>query len=364
MQNQRFLPKGAASFSLDYDGPPKKFAFLLLPNTTLLAFSAAIEPLRMANQLTRKRLFEWYVMSTDGDPVVCSNGISIGADSGLQVLERGSAAFVCSGTEPALACDDRVLGWIRRQRSHGISVGGICTGAFALAEAGALDGRRFTVHWENVPSFRELFPGLEPTQNLYETDRGLRTCGGGHAATDMMLEIIEETYGSLLATSVADMCLHKRATVGMTRQVSAVSAVLGSRNKKLISAIRIMQENLEEPLEMEEIARRVAVSRRQLERLYQKHAGRSPWQFYFQLRLERAYSLLNETDMSVREIAIASGFGNAQHFARQFKRMFAISPHSYRKTWTLAAKPEQVRDSEPNPDRSFVAKKSREGFTL
>lgn len=335
MQDNRFLPKGAATVRFDSGGPPKKFHFLLLPKTTMLAFSAAIEPLRIANQLTQKPLFEWHTLSPDGQPVSCSNGIPIQMDTGLVELDRNASLFVCAGTEPAQSYDSRVVSWISRQKAHGVSVGSICTGAFALAAAGVLTGRRFTLHWENSPGFAELFPCLEPTGNFYEADRGLYTCGGGHAATDMMLEIIEDHCGAHLASCVAEMCLHKRPGAGMSRQITPVSPMLGCRNQNLIRAVRLMQANLEEPLDIDGIAETLAVSRRQLERLFQKYVGQSPWKFYFSLRLDRAFSLLNETDLSVREVAMASGFESASYFSRQFKRKFERSPHSFRKSWSL-----------------------------
>ena len=339
MHDTRFLPKGAATVCFDSDVPSKKFCFLLLPKTTMLAFSAAIEPLRIANQLTQKPLFEWYTLSPDGNPVNCSNGIPVQVDCGLVDLDRGDSVFVCAGTEPAQSCDNSVLNWIRRQYTHGVGMGSICTGAFALARAGLLKKRCFTLHWENIPAFNELFPGLEPTRNFYEIDRDLHTCGGGHAATDMMLEIIEEHCGSHLASCVAEMCLHRRPGAEMSRQISPVSSMTGCRNQYLINAVRLMQSNLEEPLEIDQIARIISLSRRQLERLFQKYVGQAPGQYYLGLRLERAFSLLNETDLSVREIALASGFDNAPYFSRQFKRRFDSSPHNLRTSWAHHASP-------------------------
>lgn len=121
----------------------------------------------------------------------------------------------------------------------------------------------------------------------------------------------------------------------MSRQITPVSPMLGCRNQNLIRAVRLMQANLEEPLDIDGIAETLAVSRRQLERLFQKYVGQSPWKFYFSLRLDRAFSLLNETDLSVREVAMASGFESASYFSRQFKRKFERSPHSFRKSWSL-----------------------------
>ncbi|WP_037313296.1 GlxA family transcriptional regulator [Ruegeria halocynthiae] len=333
MDNQRFLPKGAISVDVPYDGPPKSFYFLLLPNTTMLAFSAAIEPLRISNQLARKQLFEWYVLTPDGAPVACSNGIRIQADHPMQDLNKGAYTFVCSGTEPMTSFDAGVLNWIRKQKAHGCDFGGICTGAFALAKAGLIGDRKFTVHWENRPGFCENFTTMVPTQNLYEIDGKLRTCGGGHASTDMMLEVIEEMFGNALALSVSEMCLHRRAGESGSTQVSPVSALLGTRNAKLIEAVQIMRNHIESPLSLESVADLANLSRRHMERLFRQHTNMSPGRYYNNLRLDRAFALLNETDLSVSEIAFASGFSSADRLSVHFRGRYRVSPHNFRRSW-------------------------------
>ncbi len=334
MDSQRFLPRGAISVDVPYDGPPKRFYFLLLPNTTMLAFSAAIEPLRISNQLARKQLFEWYVLTPTGAPVTCSNGIRIQADQPMRDLEQGAYTFVCSGTEPMSSFETSVLNWIRKQKAHGCDFGGICTGAFALAKAGLIGDKRFTVHWENRPGFCENFASMEPTQNLYEIDGKLSTCGGGHASTDMMLEVIEELFGNALAVSVSEMCLHRRVGESGSKQVSPVSPLLGTRNAKLIEAVQIMRDNIETPLSLEAVADQASLSRRHMERLFRQHANMSPGRFYNDLRLDRAFALLNETDLSVAEIAFASGFTSADRLSVHFRARYKISPHNFRRSWS------------------------------
>lgn len=211
---QNFIPKGAASFNVSFDGEPKDFYFLLLPKLTLLAFSAAVEPLRIANQVAKKELYRWFTMTEDGSSVQCSNYVRIVPDMALGAVPKEAYSFVCSGIEPALAASDTTTHWLNRQRAYGGSVGGICTGTYALAKAGLLEGRIFTLHWENQPSFAEYFPTLEPTSNLYENDRGLLTCGGDNASTDMMLSVIEANHGRDLAIIVANMCIHSRSFQG------------------------------------------------------------------------------------------------------------------------------------------------------
>lgn len=333
MNQRSFVPKGAASFRVDYDGPPKDFYFLLLPRLTMLAFSAAVEPLRVANQVTNRELYRWYVMTEDGAPVRCSNGISITPDSGLENLTKEAAAFVCAGIEPAISVSGKTVAWVSRQRAFGCQVGGICTGAFALAKAGLLDDRTFTLHWENQPAFTENFVGLEPTGNLYENDNGLMTCGGGSAATDMMLAMIERDHGKDLAMVVADMCIHFRSDSREAPQKSAYSVALSSRNQHLISAMQFMNENLENPVEIDDVAAEANISRRQLERLFKRYVGISPAQFYIDQRISRAHALLNETPMSVNEIAVATGFSSSSQLSLRFRKRYGKSPGAFRKSW-------------------------------
>lgn len=333
MNPRSFVPRGAASFRVEYDGPPRDYFFLLLPKLTLLAFTSAVEPLRIANQVTNRELYRWFLMTEDGGPVTCSCGVNITPDSGLCDVPRDAAAFVCAGIEPAATVSSKTTNWISRQRAFGCKVGGICTGAFALAKAGLLEGHRFTLHWENQPAFAESFIGLEPTSSLYESDSGLITCGGGSAATDMMLDIIVQDHGADLAAIVADMCIHPRTSRREVPQKSAFSHALSSQNQHLIAAMQFMDANLETPVEMSDVADHVHISRRQLERLFRKYVSITPAQFYIELRISRAHALLNETGMSIAEIAAATGFGTSSQLSTRFKKRYGKPPTAYRKGW-------------------------------
>ncbi|WP_039017986.1 GlxA family transcriptional regulator [Halocynthiibacter namhaensis] len=333
MKSNNFVPKGAASFLMDYDHAPRDVYFLLLPKLTMLAFSAAVEPLRIANQITNKELYRWFILSEDGLPVPCSNGIEIVPNATLDNLARSEQVFVCAGIEAAETMSERALSWLRRQRAYGCRLGSICTGAFALAKIGVLEGRRFTLHWENQPAFIEHFPDLVPTENLYEVDGDLMTCGGGSAATDMMLDLIERGHGRDLAAIVSDMCIHFRSGNQHAVQKSAYSVALRSRNQHLIKAMQVMNDNLEEPMSILEISEHVGISRRQLERLFVKNLGTSPVQFYIESRISRAHALLNETKMSVAEISAATGFNSATQMSQRFRLRYGTSPSAFRKSW-------------------------------
>ncbi|MCF6432814.1 GlxA family transcriptional regulator [Leisingera sp. M527] len=335
MADDSFVQKGAAAnLAVPFEGEPQDFYFLLLPKATMLPVAAAIEPLRIANQVTGTRLYRWYIMTEDGQPLHCSNGMVITPDTPLQPLPSDSLGFVCAGVEPQNTASEITLNWLRRESRFGRSIGGICTGAFALAQAGLIKNHKFTLHWENQPGFLESYPNLDPSPNIFEISGPLMTCGGGNAATDMMLHLIEERHGKQLAIIVADMCLHVRSGGQAAPQKSNYAVAIGSRNQRLLNALQLMQESIEEPLSIGELCDRLDISRRQLERLFSRYLNQSPMHVYFDMRLSHAFALMNETSMSVTEIALASGFNSATHFSRQFKRKFGASPHFFRKGWS------------------------------
>ncbi|MGB0959584.1 MAG: GlxA family transcriptional regulator [Halocynthiibacter sp.] len=333
LEKRRFLPKGPTSFQIDQKVETKEFYFVLLPNLTLMALSAAIEPLRIANQLSQKELYRWYKLAPDMGSVTCSNAMEILPDGALRDLPKSATAFVCSGGEPLQNQDARVTQWVRKQRALGVRLGGLCTGAFTLAKAGVLNGQNFTLHWENQAAFSEEFPDLTPSMNLIETTPSVLTTAGGSSSTDLMLNLIEEDYGAEFALVVADMCLHSRSHQREITQKSPVSVSLGSRNPKLISAVQLMQANLEEPLDLDVVSEHAHVSRRQLERMFKGLLGMSPGRYYCQLRLERAYALLSETNMKVSEVVAATGFCNTTHFSRLFRQKYGAPPNTFRKSW-------------------------------
>ncbi len=324
------IPIGVAHFPIKGPVVTRDYAFVLLPRFTLLAFSSAVEPLRIANQLSQKPLYRWRVLSQDGRPVNSSSGISVEVQAGLVGLPRATSVIVCSGTDAHDAAGRPVLDWLREHAAHGGEYGGICTGAFTLARAGLLANRRYTVHWENQAGFRELFVDHDPSPRIYEIDGPLMTCGGGAASTDMMLAVIARHHGEEFAHRVGDMCLHGTPRKAEAPQTSSVALAIGSRNTRLIRVIRLMQRNLETPLSLEELADAAGYSTRQLERQFRAVLNETPSRYYRNLRIDLGRSLLFETELSVTEIAAATGFETANHFAKVFRERFGVSPRSAR----------------------------------
>lgn len=326
MTPDALVPRGAAFFPVDAPGATRSYAFVVVPGFTLLAFSSAVEPLRIANQLSQQPLYRWRVLSESGAAVASSSGIPVGAEGRLEALDKDTRLFVCAGNPQMAAAAPAVVAAVQRHHRHGGVVGGICTGAIALAKGGLLQGHRFTLHWENQPGFVESFPDLAPSPNRFELDGRLMTCGGGAASTDMMLSIIARDHGDNFAAMVSDMCLRTVMPGVAAEQRSSVAALMLSRNPVLIATVALMNRHIEEPLSMEALAESAGYSRRHLERLFRDAFGKTPGDFYRGLRLDRGRNLLCTTDMSLLEVATACGYPTVSHFSKSFRARFGTAP--------------------------------------
>ena len=295
----------------------------------MLSFSSAIEPLRIANQLAAQTLYTWHTVSEDGGSVTCSNGTELAVDGPLSNAPQADYSLIVAGSATQQVAQDPVISWLRRKARFGGTVGAVSGGTRMLAEAGLLKSGGFTLHWEDRLGFCERFPELEPQDQLFCADGQVLTCSGGTAALDLSLHLIATHHGQRFARTVSDMCVHAGLRSGQERPQSSLSYVLGSRSPHLVKAAGIMAENLEDPLPLQEVARRAAISRRHMERLFSNHTGRTPAHYYRDLRLERGRKLLSETDYRLPAISAACGFSSATTFTRSFKRRFGIAPVEY-----------------------------------
>jgi transcriptional regulator GlxA family with amidase domain len=311
-------------------GPRQVFGFLLLPGFSLLAFSSAIDPLRSANRLSGRDLYEWFLITSDGEPVAASNGARIIPDGAIDRFERLPNLIICAGVGVRNFADKKVFAWLRRLERTGCRMGAVSTASHVLAKLGMLDGHRCTIHWENLPGFREDFPQLDATNELFEIDRGRFTCSGGTASLDMMLALIAPDHGRALTSRVADQFMHERLRDQHDKQRMDLRLRLGISHPKLLKVVALMEAHLEEPLARADLATRVGLSTRQLERLFRKYLQRTPTRFYLELRLERARQLLTQTSLSVLDVALACGFVSASHFSKCYREIFKKTPREER----------------------------------
>ncbi|MGB7754644.1 MAG: GlxA family transcriptional regulator [Salinisphaera sp.] len=318
---------------------PSTTAYLLVDGFSMMAFVAATEPLRIANRLAGADLYVWRLLSESGGAVVASNGMRVLPDAGIGEAAVPARLAVCSGFLEAGRPSRALARWLRRCDAAGTALGGIDTGCFALAEADLLDGHTVTLHWESLPAFRERFPLVDAVESLYEIGARRFSCAGGMAATDMALANIAADHGPALARAVAEQLIHGRARDSEARQRQSIVKRLGVHKPTLVRAIALMENHLEAPLPLATIARRTARSPRQLQRLFEAELGATPRAWYRRLRLNRAATLVQETDRSMAEIAAACGFASATTFSRAFREQFGISPSQRRQELRRSAGP-------------------------
>jgi len=308
----------------------RRYGFLLLRDFTMMAFSAAVEPLRTANRASEIELYQFPLFTLDGESGQASNGISLNPVRQLTGKEPLDALFICAGTDlhsvnPELLAD-KLKPFIKR----GVAIGGICTASYQLARAGLLDGYRCTLHWENIPDMHDEFPHLVVSSGLFELDRDRYTCSGGTAPIDMMLTLIARERGRALSDRISEGMLCERIRDGSDRQRMPLRMRLGSSQPKLVEAVELMESNIEEPMTLDELATHVGISRRQLERLFQKHLQCVPTRYYLEIRLRRARALLLRSSRSIVDIAFACGFVSAPHFSKCYRDFFGIPPREER----------------------------------
>jgi len=309
----------------------RRIGFLLVPEFSLIAFGSAVDPLRMANRLGGRQSYTWTVLTTDGEPITSSSGIRVTPDASIAQAGELDLLFVCGGNRVHLAGDRALLGWLRKMAQKKVPLGAICTGSYLLARAGLLDGYRCTIHWENMASLREEFPNIVVSQELFEIDRDRYTCSGGTAPLDMMLTLIGRHHGSELAVAASEEFICERIRGRNDRQRVPLRLHLGTSQPKLVEAVSLMEANVEEPMSLDELAGHVRLSRRQLERLFQKHLNCVPTRYYLELRLARARQLLLQTTMSIVDVAFACGFVSAPHFSKCYRDYYGIPPRDERR---------------------------------
>lgn len=311
---------------------PIRIGFVLAPRFPLISFAPTCEALRYANDMAGTQAYDWQILTHDGEPALASNGIRLPVDGQVKDWD-GDLLLVCAGFEVERFTPPALLSMLRAQRQRGKTLGSICSGAHILAKAGLMAGYETALHWENQPAFSENFDDVEVSADRYAIDRDRISSAGGIAALDMMLHLISRDLGGEIAAKVAAKCMHEWPKKDPKGTRAIYYNRLGVQNQKLLRAIALMEQNLEEPLGRAELATEVGLSARQLERLFKSHLSSSPAKFYLNLRLERARLLLFHTGMSITEAGMACGFISASHFSHCYHDAFGTRPKNDRALW-------------------------------
>ncbi|CAE6786544.1 HTH-type transcriptional regulator CdhR [Paraburkholderia domus] len=319
-----------------HDLSVRRYGFLLLDNFSLIALGAAVDPLRIANMIIGRRVYDYQLISAGGECVQSSDGIRVLPDATIRDPGSFDAVFVVGPNPIPRKGIGAVLDWLRLHARGGTALGGLDTGSYFLARAGLLNGYRCTIHWEDQDVLMGQFPKLIVSNRLYEVDRDRFTCSGGVAPLDLMVHLLGMPPGSRsLAARVLELLVAERRSHEQQQRTS-LRQYMGAEHIKLDEALQIMESNVEEALSVAEVASYLGVSQRQLERWFNDRIGKTPAQAYLEIRLLRARQLLYRTGKSLEEVCSRTGFTSMTHFATRYKAQFKISPMSDRRRYQNA----------------------------
>tara|TARA_B110000240_G_scaffold24661_1_gene25055 strand:- start:2760 stop:3692 length:933 start_codon:yes stop_codon:yes gene_type:complete len=297
---------------------PCQISILLFGDFSNHCLANILEPLRAANDLSGRTNYSWKIVTLDGLEVSSSSLLRLRSDARLAdvggdiLMVMPSYGFLTHATVGA----SRAL---RAAAKRFETLVGLDTGSWLLAEAGLLDGYQATIHWDELDRFSERFSEVHVQKDAVVFDRGRATCGGASTAFAMALQLIGEAHGPTLRMRVENLF------------TGAYSARPDPQVGIVSRALLLMRSNLEEPLLISDIARRLGRSQRHLETQVTAKMGANPQAIYRRMRLALAQSLAVETHVSVAEIAVRCGYQNASSMTRAFRTEFGTTPQALRR---------------------------------
>lgn len=316
--------------------PDVSVAFVLSPQFTLLPFAGFIDAMRHSadeDDRSRQIFCKWECLAATMDPIAASCGVEVLPWRTFEQAGTYDYIVVVGGLISAFDQHHRsTFDFLSKARRKGVSIVGLCTGSFAMAEAGLLNGRRCAVHIHHRQQLLDRYPKVQPVVNeMYVYDDGLITCPGGTAAIDLAVEILIEHCG------------RNRGMKGMTALVvdeHRGSHVVGRMpfqdleecgDWRVQNAVKLMRQNIGTPYSITQLSKTIGSTVRQLDRAFHAHAKKSPQSIWREMRLAHAKWRLMNSNRTITQIAHECGFADSSHFSRWFKREFAEPPQSYRR---------------------------------
>ncbi len=322
-----------AMTSSEAERPAKvRFGIVLLPDFTLSALSLFLDPIRLAaDERDRSQQVHcaWDILTLSGDPVKSSSGLTVNPTAPIGMLERCDYVVVIGGLIPRYWTGRQALiDLLRSSADRGQQLVGLCTGAFALAEAGLLEDRTCSVNWFHKDDFTALYERCRPdiVSQFHRSGRHY-TCAGGLGAACLAISLIAGDVSEEQARKAASILLIPYDIIDAEQPMPILS---GIRSPLVRRAIRIFEETLDDPVSMAEIARRLGISRRQMERAFRANTSSTAVKIRERIRVRKAKELLRDTGLPLIEIAIASGFMGTGSMNRSFARQNEVPPRELR----------------------------------
>ena len=320
--------------SLDKISPSLSVGFVLMPSFTLLPFSAFIDALRLAadeGDQSQQINCRWTLMGPNLDAISSSSGVQIKPwESYRNPVEFDYIVVVGGLLQKTLHGSQHAIDYLQQANRAHVPIIGLCTGSFAMIRAGLMHNRRCCVSWFHHRDLSDRYTDVTPVADQLFVDDGDRiTCAGGAVAADLAAYIIERHLGQSWARKSLRILVMDSPRPANAPQPQPTSDYQ-VENKWVVKALLLMEQNLSRPLATDEIALRINISKRQLERLFLADTGESLQKFYRKIRLSYALWLLQNTQRSITDIAQECGFADTAHFSRAFRSAFATRPTEYR----------------------------------
>jgi len=315
--------------------PALKIGFILARRFTLSAFANFADVLRLAadkNDRSRPIRCSWRVVSATMNPVMSSCGIHVHPDERLGDPEKFDYVVVVGGLIPDIQdINPEYIAYLKRAALANIPIVGVCTGAFILYRAGLMEGYRCCVSWFHHNDFLEQFEGLIPVSDqIFVVDGNRLTCSGGVSSAHLAAYLVERHIGSAAARKSLNIMIIDEAQTPENPQ-PGLPLDFATSDKLVRKALHLIRQNVATPLTVDQLSKRLKVSRRMLERHFGDALQLSPAEAGLSVRLAVARHLLSRTENSVTRIATETGFCDASHFGKVFRTREGMPPDAWRK---------------------------------
>ncbi|RUM97391.1 GlxA family transcriptional regulator [Pseudaminobacter arsenicus] len=305
---------------------PLSLTFLVFSGSSIMCVASTVDPLRAANRIAGETLFDWKIVSTDGEPAITTSGLPVAVSGRFDPAEKTDVLVVIGGFGTKTQGGPALLAAVRRVARSVRAVGGVEAGTWLLGRAGLLEGHAATTHWEDMEDFSAAFPGTDVRPDRYVIDGPIFTSGGASPTFDLMLHLVRSRLGMAVALDVASVFIYDQARAATDAQPLVSLGRLDGYDPRLAQSIRLMEAHIDEPLTIAKIARRAEVTSRTLENIFRNSIGDTPGAYYLRLRLNAARRLVLDTRLAMADIAARTGFSSASTFSRTFAKTFGDAP--------------------------------------
>ena len=320
--------------------PARRVLHLLCPRTKLLDVAGPLQVFRDARERDGRPAYQTQLVSVDGGALLTDVGVELDTLGLDRVRVRASDLVLVPGGPGVFAAaeDAALLRFLAERATRARALASTCTGAFLLAAAGVLDGRRAVTHWDDCDALQAAHPAVRVESDpIYVEDAGVWTSAGVTAGIDLALAWVERDLGRPAALDIARrLVVHSKRPGGQSQFSARLQQQVEDEGGDFEALHEWVHAHLDQDLRVERLAERCSMSARSFHRAYTRATGSTPARMVARLRVEAARRRLEESEDGVAAIARACGFGTEEHLRQSFQRALGLSPSAYRARWGSA----------------------------